>query len=114
MKKRITSEDVRMYAEASKDTAAIHLNDEAAVQAGYKRPIVHGMYMMGLAQSLYLADHPALWVKSCSMKFINPLLTDTAASFHYEDDHNHIEVTVTGEAGEIIAKGTFSVEMRDS
>lgn len=110
MKKQITIAHVQQYAAVSKDTAAIHLNIEAAAKAGYKRPIVHGMYIMGIAQSLYLKDHPTHWVKTCCMKFINPLLTDTLASFHFDVCLDHIHVTVTTEQGEIIAKGTFSVK----
>ncbi|WIV17504.1 MaoC family dehydratase [Paenibacillus polygoni] len=112
MKKQITTALVQQYAAASKDRAAIHLNEEAAARAGYKRPIVHGMYIMGIAQSLYLAEHPAQWIKTCNMKFINPLLTDAVASFHFEDCVDQIDITVTAETGEVIAKGTFSVEER--
>ncbi|MBD7968508.1 MaoC family dehydratase [Paenibacillus gallinarum] len=112
MKKRITADHIQQYAAASKDRAAIHLNAEAAARAGYKRPIVHGMYIMGIAQSLYLAEHPAQWIKTCNMKFINPLLTDAVASFHFEVCVDQIDITVTAETGEVIAKGTFSVEER--
>jgi acyl dehydratase len=54
---RITAEAVRQYALASKDMAAIHISSEAAAEAGYERPIAHGMFLMGLAQSLYLSKH---------------------------------------------------------
>ncbi|WP_052092073.1 MaoC family dehydratase [Paenibacillus sp. FSL H7-0357] len=110
IKKRITAEAVRQYGAVSKDTAAIHLNAEAAVKAGYKRPIAHGMYIMGLAQSLYLTDHPAQWITTYSMKFHKPLVVDTDVVFHFEPSDGHIEVKVTLESGDVIASGTFSVK----
>ncbi|GGH21054.1 MaoC family dehydratase [Paenibacillus segetis] len=110
MKKIISAETIRKYAEISKDTAAIHLDEEAAVKAGYKRPIAHGMYIMGLAQSLYLAQHPTQWITTYRMKFLQPLLVDTVAIFHFEINEGDIEVTVRGESGEMIASGTFSVK----
>ncbi|MCJ8013590.1 MaoC family dehydratase [Paenibacillus sp. KQZ6P-2] len=110
MKKRITADAVRQYAAASRDTAAIHLNAEAAAKAGYERPIAHGMYIMGLAQSLYLAEHQALWIHDYSMKFLKPLFIDTMASFDFEACEDTIHVTVTTETGEVIALGSFSVK----
>lgn len=114
MIKHITADAIRHYAAASKDTAAIHLNVEAAAKAGYKRPLVHGMYIMGLAQSLYLAEHPTQWITTYSMKFQKPLVVDTVAFFDYEVCNDDIHVTVTIESGEVIAAGAFSVRERSS
>ena len=108
--KRITTEAVRKYASASQDLAAIHLDKAAAAEAGFQRPIVHGMYLMGLAQSIYIAKHPALWITQYEMKFQKPILVDTIAIFDFEDSECNIKVTVTTEEGDIIASGTFSVE----
>lgn len=112
MKKRITAEAIQRYATASKDTSAIHLNVKAAVDAGYKRPVAHGMYIMGLAQSLYLTEHPSQWITTYSMKFQKPLLVDTVANFEFEVCDGHILVTVAVESGEVIASGSFSVKER--
>ena len=62
MKKHITRAEVLRYANASNDKAAIHIDDEIAKKAGFERPIVHGMYVMGLAQSIYLKEHPTQWI----------------------------------------------------
>lgn len=110
MKKIITAETIRQYATTSKDTSAIHLDEEAAAKAGYKRPITHGMYIMGLAQSLYLAQHPSQWISTYHMKFQQPLLIDTVVFFDFEVSEGDIHVTVTDESGEMIASGTFSVK----
>lgn len=110
MKKCISAEDILKYATSSQDTAAIHLNDEAAAKAGYNRPIVHGMYMMGLAQSLYLAEHQSQWITTYSMKFQKPVLVDSIITFDYESCEDKIQVTIAFETGEVIAVGTFSVK----
>ncbi|OAB40445.1 MaoC family dehydratase [Paenibacillus antarcticus] len=112
MKKRITSYDIQQYAAISKDTATIHLNIEAAARAGFKRPVAHGMYIMGLAQSLYLIEHPSQWITTYSMKFQKPLLIDTVAMFNFEVCDGNINVNVVIESGEVIASGTFTVEER--
>lgn len=108
--KRITTEAVRKYASASQDTAAIHLDWDAASEAGFQRPIAHGMYLMGLAQSIYIAKHPVHWITQYEMKFHKPIFVDTLAIFDFEDNKCNIKVTVTTEEGDLIASGTFSVK----
>ncbi|MFF2754131.1 MaoC family dehydratase [Psychrobacillus sp. NPDC058041] len=110
MNKYVTAEAIQRYAVVSKDSAAIHIDNEAATRAGYKRPIAHGMYIMGLAQSLYLADHPKQWITEYDMKFQKPLLVDTFAIFDFKSSDCNIEVTVTAETGDVIASGSFSVK----
>ncbi|MDQ0088988.1 acyl dehydratase [Paenibacillus anaericanus] len=112
MNKRITAAAIRQYADVSKDTAAIHLNAEDAAKVGYKQPIAHGMYIMGLAQSMYLNEHPSQWISSYSMKFQKPLLVDSIAIFDFEVCDSTIQVTITVESGEVIALGDFSVKER--
>jgi acyl dehydratase len=109
MNKIVTTEAIKRYAAVSKDTAGIHIDKEAAEKAGYDRPIAHGMYIMGLAQSLYLADHPKQWITKYDMKFQKPLLVDTVAIFDFKSSDCNIEVNVTTDTGEVIALGFFSV-----
>ncbi|WP_391119018.1 MaoC family dehydratase [Psychrobacillus sp. L3] len=110
MNKLVTTGAIKRYAAISKDNAAIHIDNKAAAKAGYNRPIAHGMYIMGLAQSLYLADHPTKWITEYKMKFQKPLFVDTVAIFYFVSSDCNIEVTVTAETGEVIALGSFSVK----
>ncbi|KOR89568.1 MaoC family dehydratase [Paenibacillus solani] len=112
MKRRITAEAIRQYADVSKDDSAIHLNADAAASAGFKRPIVHGMYIMGLAQSLYIREHPQQWISTYDLKFINPLYVDSDVVFNFEGTSGDVDVTVTGEDGELIASGTLTAKER--
>ncbi|TQR17732.1 MaoC family dehydratase [Psychrobacillus soli] len=110
MKKHITVEAIEKYAAVSKDKAAIHLDVDAARKAGFERPLAHGMYIMGLAQSLYIEEHLTQWVTAYNMKFQKPLLVDTVATFNFERVEDSVEVTVTTETGDKIAAGTFLVK----
>jgi len=107
IKKLITTEAIQRYAEASQDTSAIHLDTNAAAKAGFERPIAHGMYLMGLAQSLYIAEHPTYWITDYELKFHKPILVDTVVIFNFEGDDDRVHVTITTEAGEVMASGAF-------
>ncbi|WP_059053997.1 MaoC family dehydratase [Paenibacillus senegalimassiliensis] len=106
---KITKEALRQYAVASGDTSAIHLELDAAEQAGFERPIAHGMYIMGLAHSLYVSQHPTFWIKTSRMTFIRPLLVDTVACFDYAPVNDEIEITVTEKNGDLVARGYLTV-----
>lgn len=110
MRKCITAEAIRKYAAASQDLAAIHLDEDAAAKAGFKRPIAHGMYLMGLAQSLYIAEHPTQWITKYDMKFQQPVEVDNVVIFDFIDNDGAVKVTLTTEAGDVIASGAFSVK----
>lgn len=112
MKKCITNEAIRQYAITSKDAAGIHLNVEAAVSAGLKRPIAHGMYIMGLAQSEYVREHPEHWIAAYELKFLKPVFINSKVNFEFEVAKDYIVVNVSGEDGECIASGTMSVKER--
>ena len=110
MKKHITVEAIKKYAAASKDKAAIHLDVDAARTAGFDRPVAHGMYIMGLAQSLYIEKHPTQWITAYNMKFQKPLFVDMIAVFNFERVEDSVEVAITTETGDKIAAGTFLVK----
>ncbi|NBC70368.1 hypothetical protein GT003_15310 [Paenibacillus sacheonensis] len=112
MNKTITMEAIRHYAAASNDTAAIHHDPEAAKRAGFERPIAHGMYIMGIAHAMYMRKHPARWIRSTQMTFLSPLLSDTSVRLEFECSQEEVRVTVIGENGEVIAKGSFLVGRR--
>lgn len=109
----ITKEMIRQYAAVSGDAGSIHLDSDAAFKAGFDRPIAHGMLLMGLAQSMYLSAHPAKWISSYSMKFVHPLLAETAVQFEFSElvgEKETIRITLRAENEEIIAQGTLSVQ----
>lgn len=113
MKKFITIDDVRQYANVSKDTADIHLDLGAAIKAGFNAPIVHGMYLMGLAQSYYLQAHPNDWISHYEMYFKKPMLVDCEALFTFQKQGNvvHIFISTVEQVG--VALGTLIVKEWD-
>lgn len=110
MKKHITVEAIEKYAAISKDKAAIHLDVDAARKAGFERPVAHGMYIMGLAQSLYIKEHPTQWITAYNMKFQKPLFVDNVAVINFERMEDRVGVAIITETGDKIAAGTFLVK----
>ncbi len=110
MKKFISSEEIKHYVKVSKDNASIHIDQSAAQKHGFERPIVHGMYLMGLAQSLYLQTHPSVWIEQYEMRFQNSLLVDQEVEFHFEMQGNHVQVQLSTVTLQNIALGTLYVK----
>lgn len=107
---KISEADIRQYASVTKDEAAIHLDAAAASKAGFEAPIAHGMYIMGLAQSLYMKEHRSHWIQSFSMRFEKPCVQGSTICFRYNVwNDDQIQVMITSGHGEIIAKGSLSV-----
>ncbi|AIQ42197.1 MaoC family dehydratase [Paenibacillus sp. FSL R7-0297] len=110
MRIRISEPAIRQYASVTGDEAAIHLDAEAAKTAGYEAPIAHGMYIMGLAQSLYMKEHRSQWIQAFTMRFEKPCVQGTCVDFRYHScNQDQIQVTVISDHEDIIAKGSFSV-----
>jgi len=107
---QITAEDIRRYAAASQDEAAVHLDAAAARDAGFEAPIAHGMYLMGLAQSLYLKEHRTQWIQAMDMRFEQPCVQGTDVNIRYPaQKQDQIRVTVTTIRGDTIAEGSFTL-----
>jgi acyl dehydratase len=51
----VTREDVKAYADASGDQNPLHLDDEAALAAGFTGIIAHGMFTLGHLMSCIVA-----------------------------------------------------------
>ena len=114
MKKFITAEEILHYAKISKDTASIHIDKRAAQNAGFERPIVHGMYLMGFAQSIYLKAHPHQWIRQYEMRFLHSLLVDQEIELDFDVQENFVQVCCSTLGQQSIALGTFYVKEWDS
>jgi acyl dehydratase len=76
----VTREAVVRYAGASLDFNAIHLDNDAARDAGYDGVIAHGMLTMGRALSAVAGDVGPLAITSCSGRFAAPALAGSTLS----------------------------------
>jgi acyl dehydratase len=106
MHKKITDEQIMHYAEVSGDFAAIHFPGRTDGNA----PIVHGMYVMGLAQSLFLQEHPGYWIADYEMKFIRQIAVHSTVSFQFEQKDADVSLFVFGEDGRVCVKGKMKLQ----
>ncbi|MNO07430.1 hypothetical protein D3C81_2296120 [compost metagenome] len=59
---------------------------------------------------MYMKEHHSLWIQSMNMRFEQPCVQGSILYFQYDDwSYDDIQVTVISNAGDIIAKGSFSV-----
>jgi acyl dehydratase len=79
----VTREDLVRYAGASLDFNAIHLDDDAAREAGYDGVIAHGMLTMGRALSAVAGAVGPTAIGRCSGRFAAPALAGQGDSQSY-------------------------------
>lgn len=75
-----------LYASASGDSNAIHLDDEAARALGFPGRIVHGMCSVGIAVEGAVRTHPGdtgMVPRSLSVRFARPLLPGSTLTTRY-------------------------------
>ncbi|OMC86014.1 hypothetical protein BK128_13380 [Viridibacillus sp. FSL H7-0596] len=106
----ISVNDVKNYAETSNDFNAIHLDFQSAVEAGFEREIVHGMLVMGIAESRLSYVFPTSFVVSYETKFLHPVLVGELLTISYvviEEDLDiiTIKIEVAKENGKVAIIG---------
>jgi len=112
----ITAEHISNYAEGSGDYASIHLDKSAAQEAGFARPIAHGMWSMALGGKLVSRWFSSNFqVTSYNVSFITPVMIGDSLTVqgHLLDvDQGSVEIKVKGvnQHGETVFKGTMIVK----
>ncbi|OWA37431.1 hypothetical protein B9G55_05085 [Saccharibacillus sp. O16] len=104
MRMKVTQAAIDRFAAASEDHAALHKPKEN------KRSIAHGMYIMGAALSMYTKLQPKRWIRCYEMQFVSPVYAETEICMVYNETQSGIEVIVTSEYGETVARGVFYAE----
>ncbi|WP_025273564.1 MaoC/PaaZ C-terminal domain-containing protein [Haloglycomyces albus] len=112
----ISRADLRAYAEASGDHNPIHLDEQAARDAGLPDVITHGMYTLGLAAraiSEWLDDAGLTAdVSRLSGRFARPVVVSAddggaidveAKVRRVDDDELELAVTVSSEGNRVLA-----------
>ena len=71
----IAMDDVRTFADVTGDDNPIHIDEEAGRQSRFGRPVVHGVYVLGLASKVLGRDFPGAGsiAVSLSAKFLRPV-----------------------------------------
>jgi|LAHS01.1.fsa_nt_gb 3-hydroxybutyryl-CoA dehydratase len=87
MKKYVSAEDVKSFAEILNDNESFHISDEAAGKSPFKKRICHGIHIASYISELIGKELPGFGTIYCNqtINFINPL---------YIDSYITIEVTV--------------------
>ena len=96
----VTREDLVRYAGAALDFNAIHLDDDAARDAGYEGVIAHGMLTMGWALSAVTSAVGPTAIARCSGRFAAPALAgSTLAARVTEQAESALSVSVEDATG---------------
>ena len=71
----LTMDDVRTFADVTGDDNPIHIDEEAGRQSRFGRPVVHGVYVLGLASKVLGRDFPGPGsiAVALSAKFLRPV-----------------------------------------
>lgn len=91
--KRITEEDIQMYARATGDYNYLHLNDEKAQKSIFKGRIAHGMLTAGLVSAVLgtkLPGEGSVFMAQ-SLSFIKPVRIDDTITARVEISNIDIE-----------------------
>lgn len=75
VKRVITAEEVRIFAELTGDDNPIHVDEEYAEKTRFGRPIVHGVFLLGIISKVLGRDFPGHGsvAVSISAKFVRPV-----------------------------------------
>ena len=71
----LTMDDVRAFADITGDDNPIHIDEDAGRESRFGRPVVHGVYVLGLASKVLGRDFPGPGsiAVSLSAKFLRPV-----------------------------------------
>ena len=71
----ITAEDVQTFADVTGDDNPIHIDEEAAAQTRFGKPIVHGVFLLGVISKALGRDFPGpgCVAVSLSARFLRPV-----------------------------------------
>lgn len=75
MKRRLTMEDVRVFAQVTGDDNPLHIDEAYAATTSFGRPIVHGVFLLGLVSKALGRDFPGHGSVAVSIetKFLRPV-----------------------------------------
>ncbi|MGB3544510.1 MaoC family dehydratase [Rubrivirga sp.] len=71
----LTMDDVRSFADVTGDDNPIHIDEDAGKASRFGHPVVHGVYVLGLASKVLGRDFPGPGsiAVSLSAKFLRPV-----------------------------------------
>lgn len=95
----ITTEDVQMFADLTGDDNPIHIDEEAAAKTRFGKPIVHGVFLLGIISKALGRDFPGpgCVAVSLSARFLRPVPVGSEISVEVRvaekiEKHRHVKM----------------------
>lgn len=102
----LTAEDVRVFADVTGDDNPLHVDAEYASATQFGRPIVHGVFLLGLVSKLLGRDFPGHGsvAVSLSAKFLRPVPVGEEVTIEVKvaekiESRKHIRMRTKGTVG---------------
>ena len=120
LRRTFTDEDVRRFAELTRDTNPLHLDDEFAAKTRFGRRIAQGMLTASLFSTIMgtLLPGTGAIYRSQTIKFLFPVYVGDTVTAHFlvrsVDRAKHrleIEAWVENDAGQRVLEGTAEAGM---
>jgi len=95
----ITAEDVRTFADVTGDDNPLHVDPEYAATTRFGNPVVHGVFLLGLASKVLGRDFPGhgAVAVSLSAKFLRPVPVGEEVTIEVKvaeklERHRHVRI----------------------
>lgn len=97
--RQITMDDVRAFADVTGDDNPIHTDEAAGAASRFGKPVVHGVYLLGIASKVLGRDFPGPGsiAVSLSAKFLRPVPVGEEVTIEVKvaekiERHGHVKV----------------------
>lgn len=95
----ISMDDVRAFADVTGDDNPIHIDEEAGAASRFGKPVVHGVYLLGIASKVLGRDFPGPGsiAVSLSAKFLRPVPVGEEVTIEVKvaekiERHGHVKI----------------------
>jgi acyl dehydratase len=112
----LTMEDVQAFADITGDDNPIHIDEAAGQASRFGRPVVHGVYVLGLASKVLGRDFPGPGsiAVSLSAKFLRPVPVGEEVTIEVKvaekiERHGHVKMRMYAYTGGKMALGGEAV-----
>ena len=112
----VTMDDVRTFADVTGDDNPIHVDEGAGRASRFGRPVVHGVYVLGLASKVLGRDFPGPGsiAVSLSAKFLRPVPVGDEVTIEVKvaeklERHRHVRIRLYAYTGGKMSLGGEAV-----
>ena len=112
----LTMDDVRTFADVTGDDNPIHIDEAAGAASRFGRPVVHGVFLLGLASKVLGRDFPGSGSIAVSLeaKFLRPVPVGETVTIEVKvaekiEARRHVRMRMYGYVGGKMALGGEAV-----